>query len=127
MIYVKETLEPYSHILLMVKKFNRMKFKIPKKIVNLLVKKFPFKRTLLAFNPESWSLQDSKGSGRWHLERRQKNYYLHYDKFDPDRGFEYLVAHFIYDLSSHQKRLIIYSFLICGFLLGGIFKEKKFR
>jgi len=95
-------------LLLVAKKSPGKKFKVSENMVNLL-KKY-FKRAFLAFNHESWTLQDFQGRGRWHLEKENTGYTLHYDRFDPERGFEYTLAHLMYDLSFPEKMLILSLF-----------------
>ena len=95
MLYLKVNYDPL-YFLLITKKSPGTKIKIPKKIVSLFKK--CFKRTSLALNKESWTLQDFYGTGRWHLEKESKGFTLHYDEFDPERGPEYALAHLLCDV-----------------------------
>ncbi|RLG12582.1 hypothetical protein DRN69_06625 [Candidatus Pacearchaeota archaeon] len=95
MLYFEVTYNP-SYFLLRTKKSPCTKIKVPKKIAKLF-KKY-FKRTNLSLNWQSWILKDFYGTGRWHLEKENKDFTLHYDEFDPERGPEYALAHLLYDV-----------------------------
>ena len=116
MLYLQEK-DYRPNFLLLVKNFLGTKFKIPNEIA-VLLKRF-FKRTIWAFNPQSWTFQDIHGPGRWHLEREKSGFTLHYDKFSPEGDFQSKFGHFSHDLSLPEKTLMV-SLLLIG---ARFFKE----